>query len=84
LFKTCELSWKASTTEGLSFAFCRQLPTGCGLSVLQDLGTGVQDFFADVVKVSMRAKFIFAEGFSDFTVRDRLVFDCRVANDQSP
>jgi len=63
LFKTCELSWKASTTEGLSFAFCRQLPTGCGLSVLQDLGTGVQDFFADAVKVSMRAKFIFAEGF---------------------
>jgi hypothetical protein len=45
LFKTGELNWKASTTEGLSFDFCRQLPTGCGLSVLQDLGSGVQDFF---------------------------------------
>jgi hypothetical protein len=33
------------------------------LSLLQDLGTGVQDFFADAVKVSVRAKFIFAEGF---------------------
>jgi hypothetical protein len=32
------LSWKASTTEGLSFDFCQQLPTGCGLSVLQNLG----------------------------------------------
>jgi hypothetical protein len=33
------------------------------LSLVQDLGTGIQDFFVDAVKVSVRAKFIFAEGF---------------------
>jgi len=38
--------WKASTTEGLSFDFGQQrLATAGVLSLLQDLGTRVQDFF---------------------------------------
>jgi len=56
------LNLKASTTEGLSFDFCRQrLATAGLLSLLQDLGTEVQAFFSSPLKRIVPESFLIVE-----------------------